>query len=219
MYLINIDMKNALIIGGGSKWGASFTKNLAQNNYHVDVITGSGFSCNNVTTHKIDWWGSNLENLKVLLDPLRTKKYDMIFFNQNSGGGPNEQYFGPNQSFSVDHWHQQNWINCMLTYYTVQILSDCILSYTKVGWMLTGLIDGKDKEMWKYAGYASIKSTNLHIMRGFANQHRGIFFGLNPIWFPETQHEEDADTIRCIIENLELKDNGCTIDKNANYWI
>lgn len=212
-------MKHALILGGGSKWGAHFTKNLADNGYAVDLITSSKFNYNNVTSHKIDWVYSNPDNVKELLEPLKNKTYDIIFFNQNSGGGPNEQSYAPGDIFPIDHWHIQNWINCQLPYFVVKTLSNSIHKTTKIGWMLTGLIDGKDKEMWKYAGYASVKSTNLHIMRGFANQHHGIFFAINPFWFPENQYEEDAETIRLIIEDLKTSDNGCTVDKNANYWI
>ena len=212
-------MKHALILGGGSKWGASFTKNLADNGYAVDLITSSNFEYNNVISHKIDWIYSNRNSLESLLEPLKEKKYDLIFFNQNSGGGPNEQSFAPGDIFPIDHWNIQNWVNSQLPYVVVKTLSNSIDNDTKIGWMLTGLIDGKDKEMWKYAGYASVKSTNLHIMRGFANQHHGIFFAINPFWFPKNQYSEDADTIRCIIEDLKTSDNGCTVDKNANYWI
>lgn len=212
-------MLNALIVGGGSKWGSYFTKNLANNNYAVDLITGSEFDYNNVTSHKLDWVHSNPGNLKELLEPLKNKTYDIIFFNQNSGGGPNEQSYAPGDIFPIDHWHIQNWINCQLPYFVVKTLSNNIYETTKIGWMLTGLINGKDKEMWKYAGYASVKSTNLHIMRGFANQHHGIFFAINPFWFPENQYNKDAETIRLIIENIKSEDNGCTIDKNGRYWI
>lgn len=92
-------MKHALILGGGSKWGAHFTKNLADNGYAVDLITGSDFDYNNVTSHKIDWVHSNPDNIKELLEPLKNKTYDIIFFNQNSGGGPNEQSYAPVISF------------------------------------------------------------------------------------------------------------------------
>jgi len=212
-------MKQALILGGGSKWGANFTKNLADNGYTVDLITSSDFEYQNVHSYKIDWIYSNTNQLKNLLEPLTLKKYDLIFFNQNSGGGPNDIAYAPGDIFPIDHWNIQNWINCQLPYVVVKTLSDSIHNDTKIGWMLTGLIDGKDKEMWKYAGYASVKNTNLHIMRGFANQHHGIFFALNPFWFPEKEQEQDAETIRLLIENLKEHDNGCTIDKNGNYWI
>lgn len=212
---VNIYMnKHALVLGGGSKWGAAFTKNLADNNYHIDLITSSDFSYNNVTTHKIDWWATNEENIYDFVNPLKNKIYDFIFFNQNSGGGPNEQSFAPGDVFPIDLWHKQNWINCQLPYVVVKSLSKSIKKTTKVGWMITGLIDGKDREMWKYAGYASVKSTNVHIMRGFAKYHHGIFFALNPSWFPIDEYNEDSEKIRILIESLTKKENGSILEKN-----
>lgn len=207
-------MKNALLLGCGSKWGLEFTKHVADSGYSVDLVTGSNVNYNNVTTHNIDWFGSNLQTLDSLLEPMKHKQYDVIFFNQNTGGGPNEQSYAPGDIFPIDHWNLQNWINCQLPYAVVKLLSDSISKTTKVGWMITGLIDGKDKDLWKYAGYASVKSTNVHIMRGFANQHRGIFFAMDPIWFPEHQYKKDAETILSKIENLTIEDSGSIVKKN-----
>ncbi len=207
-------MKNALLLGCGSKWGAEFTKTVADADYNVDLITGSDFSYKNVATHKIDWFGSNLEAIEDLLLPLKQKKYDIIFFNQNTGGGPNEQAYAPGDIFPIDHWNVQNWINSQLPYSVVKLLSDSIHETTKVGWMITGLVDGKEKDLWKYAGYASVKSTNIHIMRGFAHQHRGIFFALDPIWFPKNQHKQDAKTILSKIKGLTADDSGSIVKKS-----
>jgi len=205
-------MKNALILGGGSKWGAEFTKKLSET-YHVDLITGSYFTHDNVTTHHIDWFGMNEDVLREILFKINDKTFDIIFFNHNSGGGPNEQSYAPGSEYPIDQWHMQNWINCMSTYFIIQNLSNCITEDTKIGWMITGLIDGKEKELWKYAGYANVKSTNVHIMRGFANAHPGIFFALNPIWFQEVIYDLDAETVVKQIENLTAENNGEIITK------
>jgi len=208
-------MKHALILGGGSKWGASFTKNLADNGYTIDLITSSNFEYPNVINHKIDWISSDQHIIIGLLEPLKNKIYDLIFFNQNSGGGPNEQSFAPGGIFPIDHWHMHNWINCHLPYVVVKTMSNSIQGSTKVGWMITGLVDGTNKDLWKYAGYASVKSTNIHIMQGFANQHHGIFFAMDPIWFPEDDYKKDAETILSKIEGLTKEDSGSIIKKQA----
>jgi hypothetical protein len=205
-------MKHALLLGCGSKWGATFTKTVSKN-YNVDLITSSNFNHENVTTHNIDWFGSDLQTIKELADKINHKEYDIIFFNQNTGGGPNEQAYAPGDVFPIDHWNTQNWINCQLPYALIKLLSNSITETTKIGWMITGLVDGKDKNLWKYAGYASVKSTNIHIMRGFANQHRGIFFAMDPSWFPENEYEKDAETILSKIENLKIKDSGDIVKK------
>jgi len=207
-------MKNVLLFGCGSKWGAEFTKTIADAGYNIDLVTGSDFDYKNVTTYKIDWFGSSLQSLQELLDPLKDKQYDIIFFNQNTGGGPNDQAYAPGDIFPIDHWNIQNWINCQLPYAVVKMLNNSIHKTTKVGWMITGLVDGKDKDLWRYAGYASVKSTNVHIMRGFANQHCGIFFAMDPIWFPKDDYKKDSETILSKIEGLSAKDSGSIVKKN-----
>lgn len=212
-------MNKVLLFGCGSKWGSHFTKNLADNGYTVDLITSTGLEYPNVYNYKIDWFTSSTDYVNNLLEPLTLKKYDLIFFNQNTGGGPNDQAFMPGHEFPIDQWNMHNWINSQLPFVAIKKLSNNIHDNTKIGWMLTGLIDSKDPELWRYAGYASVKSTNLHIMRGFSKYHHGIFFALNPIWFPAGQEEQDANNIRLLIENLKPDDNGCTIDKNGKQWI
>jgi hypothetical protein len=85
--------------------------------------------------------------------------------------------------------------------------------------MLTGLIVGNDSNLYQYAGYASIKSTNLHIMIGFSEFHKGIFFAINPIWFPVEDYKKDAKQISNIIERLETKDTGKSFMKDSSFWI
>jgi hypothetical protein len=85
--------------------------------------------------------------------------------------------------------------------------------------MLTGLIVGNDTSRYQYAGYASIKSTNLHIMRGFSEFHKGIFFAINPIWFPVEDYKTDAKQISSIIERLETKDTGKSFMKDGSLWL
>lgn len=210
-------MKKALIIGGGSKWGAVFTRYLAKS-YEVDLITGSDFKCKNVRVHKVDWFGLNPENVTTICNGLDTEHYDLIFFNQNTGGGPNDISYEPGNPFPLDHWNFQFWINCQLPYTIIHHLTDKISNKTKIGWMMTGLIDGKERELWKFAGYAAVKSTNLHIMRGFADRHPGIFFALNPLWFPEDRFEEDAIAVIDAIEHLNAADNGKGINKDGTEW-
>ena len=164
--------KRALLFGCGSKWGLEFTKYLADNGYQVNLVSSSIVNYPNVKTLNINWVTSNETCIKELLVK---EEYDLIFFNQNSGGGPGGDHFSPLRDYSIDHWNIHNWINCQLPYTVIKHLSSTITEKTKIGWMLTGLIVGNDTSRYQYAGYASIKSTNLHIMRGFSQFHKGIF--------------------------------------------
>jgi len=212
-----MESKHALLIGCGSKWGASFTKQLADQNYSIDLITGSDLTYHNVNNIRINWLTLTPSIIESLLDP--NKKYDLIFFNQNSGGSPNEHFLKSGNKLDINSWNHNIWLNCQLPYIVVQHLTKSISHTTKIGWMLTGLIVGKEKNFFKYAGYASAKSTNLHIMRGFSEFHHGIFFAINPIWFPIENYTEDAKQIHKIIENISAADNGKTFRKDGVEWI
>lgn len=214
-------MKNALLIGCGSKWGAVFTNCIQAKNFHVDLITSSNnFSDTpNVKTHKVNWQDYNESAVDEIAEKVSQTRYDLIFFNQNSGGGPNGDWFKPNNIFSEDGWADTLKRDCMMSYRLVHKLTNSITEATKIGWMLTGLIDGKDPELWQYAGYGSMKSMHLFIMRGFANAHPGIFFAINPLWFPKGDEIKDAEAIFDIIKNIEPKDNGKTFNKDGSNWI
>lgn len=209
--------KTALLVGCGSKWGAVFTKTLSDCGYQIDLITGSDFSYPNVNTIKIDWFSINTAGIKELLS--NSKKYDLIFFNQNSGGAPNDHYLKPYNDLDLDQWNFHNWINCQLPYVIIKHLTPSITPSTKIGWMMTGLIAGHDVDKFQYAGYACVKSSNLHIMRGFSQCHPGTFFAINPLWFPVDEYQKDAGQIRLLIESLNETDSGKSFNKNGSEWL
>jgi hypothetical protein len=208
---------NVLIFGGGSKWGQHFTQHILAQGHSVDLVTSSdSHGTNNI---KVDWMQLTLEGLEVALSPLKGKQYDFIFFNQNSGGAPNDVWFEPTNTFPLQAWNQHTWVDCQLPYYAIKFLTNSIHKDTKVGWMLTGLIDGKEKDKWKYAGYASHKTTNIHLMRGFSQYHPGIFFCVNPSWFPPGQEAADADSIFKLVNKLTAMDSGRVFNKDGREWL
>ena len=210
-------MKKALLIGCGSKWGASFTKHLADIEYQVDLLTSSDFEYANVNTLKVNWFELNLDQLKTLID--NTVTYDLIFFNQNAKGSVSDFWFLPGNDMPVDNWNRSMWNDCQLPYYLIKHLSSSITDDTKIGWMMTGLIVGNNPEYFKHAGYASHKSTNLHIMRGFSQNHDGIFFALNPFWFPIEDYVKDSEQIHKVISGLKKIDSGKSFNKDGTEWI
>lgn len=209
-------MKTALLFGCGSKWGAAFTKHLSDNGYQVDLITGSDFAYSNVNTIKVNWFELSVDTIKQVVP---VKSYDLVFFNQNSGGSPNDHYLKPGNDLDLSQWNYHNWINTQMPYYVVKHLSPYNTSTTKIGWMLTGLIAGYETNLFQYAGYATVKSSNLHIMRGLSQYNTGIFFAINPIWFPLADYDKDAKQIRTVIESLKTTDSGKSFNKNGSEWL
>lgn len=208
-------MNKVLLFGGGTKWGHSFTHCLSSKDIEVDLVTSNPVNLPNVNNIVVNWYNLDRDKIKLLLDTQR--EYDLIFFNHNSGGAPSDHFLKPNNEIELNQWNYSYWINCQLPYVVVHHCN--IQPQTKIGWMLTGLISGSDCNLYQYAGYAGVKSTNLHIMRGFSVSHPGIFFALNPLWFPEQDYEKDSTQIYNLISNLTYKDNGKAINKDGSEWI
>lgn len=209
---------NILLIGAGSKWGAFFTEYLSDQGCNIDLVTSTGIDNENVVNHKVDWNSFSLSDIDVLAANLSKEQYDLIFFNQNSGGGPNDRYFASGLDASLEGWNKSFWLDCQLPYYLIKKLQSKITEQTKIGWMLTGLINSIEEQQWKYGGYASAKTTNLHIMRSFSQYNTGIYFCLQPIWFPPGEEMIDCENIFKVIKNITKNDNGKVFLKNSQEW-
>jgi len=210
----------ALLIGTGSKWGEYFTNLLANtHNYNIDLITSSDYpSTENVTCHKVNWYSLDLPMVQSIIPSLRIDPYDIVFFNQNTGGPFGESGFRRGTMTGLADFNQHLFVNCYLPYILIKELTDYITPNTKICWMLTGLIDGKDPDLWQYSGYGAVKSFNVHMLKGFANSHPGIFTGINPFWFPEGQEQNDAELIYNLIQSLTAESNGRMYFKDKREW-
>jgi hypothetical protein len=196
---------NVLIFGGGSKWGSVFAQYIKSLGHEVDVVSSS---TGNI---KFDWKSSNLKTLTDALTPLQHKSYDLVFFNQNAGGEPNGAWYSKNPTIPVDQWQQDFWINCQLPYYAIKLLT--LSPNAKIGWMITGLVDGNNQEYWKYPGYAAVKSTNIHIMRGFVEHHPQTFFCIDPGGLQPGEEIKNATQIYNVIDKITIADSGKVFNK------
>ncbi len=190
-------MKNALLIGCGSKFGATFTKNLADNNYQIDLISSSDLQYKNTNTIHYEWYESNDREdmykdemtvefhrnlLSNILFSLSEKNYDLILFNQNRGQLFNFKVFSKfntlekHNLFDLDDWMSvwslRYWFGCQLPLYISAYLNNnkSILSDTKIVWMNSGIIEcpASADENWLYQDYIGLKVHNLHIMKELA---------------------------------------------------
>ena len=211
-------MKNALLIGTGSRWGLYFTKELISRGYDVTLITSSNPEVD-ATIVNIDYFNMTNESLQRIADQVKDKKYDLVFFNHNSGGGPDAQYFKP-EGPPINHrdWSKSLYIHSMFPAIFIRMISTTITEDTKVGWMLTGMIKESNPEHYQWGLYGSAKYINLCVMRLFSQNHPGTFFALNPSWFPPGEEVNDARIITDLIESVTKDHNGVCLDKNGNNW-
>lgn len=211
-------MKNALLIGTGSRWGLHLTNELINRGYNVTIVTSSSPEIN-ARIIPVDYYNLSMESIINLAKSVNDQIYDLIFFNHNSGGGPDAQYFKPDgPMIDPKSWGKSLYIHSMFPAIFLRLISKSINDDTKIGWMLTGMIKDANPEHFQWGLYGSAKYINLCVMRLFSQNHPGIFFALNPSWFPPGEEKQDAETIADTIEKITIQQNGICIDKNGNTW-
>lgn len=172
-------MKQALVFGGGSKFGATLTLTLIRRGYHVHLVTSNpqAWSWDNVTTIPVDWHTVNLGELKNIIKDL--PELDLIFFNHNASS-LNSNKFKRGQLHDPRAWNQSYFVACQLPFYLVQALSNRINPNTRIGWMLSKLIVEPAEQYTGLVDYMGNKFTNACMIRAFAQNYPAVFFGVHP---------------------------------------
>ena len=201
----------ALVVGGGSKFGEALA-DLMSNDYEVHVVTGSDTVADRVI--KVVWHSCTLDDVIPKID----RDYDLIIFNQNSGGGPNDHAFDL-YTKPIEHWNQANFTDMQLPYYIVRNMK--LKEDTKICWMLTSAaVDIRlRKGIPQYGGYAGLKANNYHLMYSFAHKCISNFYGLMP-----RNHYEEKDVdlfalkMYSVICNLKPEHSGGIIDEYGEIY-
>lgn len=97
--------KQALIIGGGSKFGLSLTNKLLTQDWIVNTISGSKIADHeNLNQLTVNWKNVDVTVLQKYLQ--RLSNQNLIFFNQNASTLNIDDF--KNKNFSVlDLWKQE----------------------------------------------------------------------------------------------------------------
>lgn len=196
-----------LIVGGGSKWGLIFTKYIKDQGHHVDLITSKMLPIPGVDSYRVSWNKLDVDSIKKIADEINSKQfeYDIIFFNHNSYTGVNENIFKNNNILpDLNSWNQAYFNHCQMPVLLLKLISDRIRPDTKIGWMITGMVNRRQPEQFQHGLYASAKYTNQSIMRLFnLHQHKGIFFVIDPLWFEPGGEMRDARSILNVINKID----------------
>lgn len=197
----------ALIVGGGSKFGEALAE-LASSDYEVHVITGSDSDAEKVI--KVEWHSCTLDDVIPYID----KDYDLIVFNQNGGGGPNDGAFD-DYTHPIEHWNQANFTDMQLPYYILKHIK--LKESMNVCWMLTpAACDIRlRKHIPQYGGYAGLKANNYHLMFSFAEKCKGNYYGFVPTHFGEEGVDLFALMMYNVIRNLEPEKSGKLINEHG----
>lgn len=173
-------MKQCLITGGGSKFGAKITEQLLAQDYHVHLITSNPTAWQdhcNVTIINVDWKTLQLSDVRKCIPAV--EKLDLIFFNHNASA-LSQNKFKKATLQNLQDWQHSYFVACQFPFYLIHSLHKRIESTTKIGWMLSELIAHPVDSQIGYADYIGNKFTNACIMKSFALNFPACFFGIHP---------------------------------------
>jgi len=173
-------MKQCLLTGGGSKFGATITTELIAQGYHVHLVTSNPtpwMSVDHVTVIPVDWKTLQLNNIRTCVPAV--DQIDLIFFNHNASA-LDQTKFKKSTVQNLQDWQHSYFVACQFPFYLIHILSNRIGPDSKIGWMLSELITRPVDQQVGYADYIGNKFTNACIMKSFSLNFPGCFFGIHP---------------------------------------
>jgi hypothetical protein len=198
-------IKQALIVGGGSKFGLDLSTSLLSTGWQVNIITGSTVEAHkNLNQLFVNWEALNVADMQKYLQMLPTQ--DFIFFNQNSSALSKKCFdsngFGTLSLWKQEkRWNQSYFISCILPFHIVHTLGDKCSQQTKVGWMLSSLVTNHHESQIHFSDYVGNKFQNYLTMKNFSKNHNACFFGINPDSLEKTNTVKSLSNLLTFISN------------------
>lgn len=196
-------MKTALLLGCGSKFGRVFNDQLLSAGYTIFNISST--NSDNSKQLTVDWNTVNVAHVEKFLR--NCPELDLIFFNQNASA-LSEPCFNTNSKSTLElwklekSWSQSYFVSCILPFHVIQTLGNKCIPSTKIGWMLSSYIyNHPTDQRLGLADYIGNKYQNYVLMKTFSQQHRSIFFGINPDNLTNQNYHDTAHQLLMFLEN------------------
>lgn len=173
-------MKQCILVGGGSKFGALLTKQFIEQDYRVHLITSNGSAWQNntqVNVIDVDWHNLDITKLKFLIPDI--DHVDVLLFNHNASALNIESFHSDSLQNPRD-WQRSYFVATQFPYYYVKSLTKKINKGSKIGWMLSELIQRPVVDQVGFSDYIGNKFTNACIMKSFSLAGPSTFFGVHP---------------------------------------
>jgi len=196
----------ALLLGCGSKSGLYLAHALKEYYNELHIVTSSDPDIQ-AKIIKVNWQDICIEELLQELD----SEYDLVYYNQNCWGGPNQGAFDAFIALEQE-WTTGLSINCYLPYRISREIKS-----NKTIWVTSPFTRIKNRESFggsEMAGYASYKSTIMHLMFSFAKHSEGIHVGYEP--HRVTLHENYAKHVAKVLFELDEEFNGKVINETKS---
>jgi len=198
-------MKKALVIGGGSENGRVILDTLADNDYDVVNFGSSIYQRDGVATVPMDWHHVDIEFVHRNFSRFEGV-FDFVFFNQNSSSLNA-------RDFSIQHddiletwrrikdWNHSYWISCQMPFLVLHTIRKNLCAESKVGWMLSTLIDHSNPASAEFADYSSNKYFNYLSMKSFAQANQFKTFGIYPTFSKPDSKDKLKHIVNTVINN------------------
>ena len=207
-------MKQCLILGGGSKFGANITAELIAQDYHVHLVTSNPVpwaSRSDVTVIPVDWKTLQLTDIRTCVPAV--DRIDLVFFNHNASA-LSQAKFKKSTVQNPQDWQHSYFVACQFPFYLIHAMSNQITPETKIGWMLSELIVRPTWEQVGYADYIGNKFTNACVMKSFSMNFPAGFFGIHP----DGGLNNTIDLDKKAHSIVHLIDNKSTTELNGNIF-
>lgn len=210
-------MKHCVLTGGGSKFGADLTESFLELGYTVHLITSSSAKwqgVSNVNVIPVIWHELDISKLKTLIPPVNY--IDVVLFNHNASALSIDK-FKFNEVQSLRDWQHSYFVATQFPYYYVKALSKKMDPDSKIGWMLSELINNRDISQVGFSDYIGNKVANACIMKSFSIIGPSCFFGLHPDGGTESDSKIKATNMVKLVDTYDRdKLNGNIFDSQGS---
>jgi hypothetical protein len=174
-----MNVKNALVIGSGSKFGLSITDELKKLNFNVYGISGTAQNQNTLT---VDWKSCFINDFEKFLRKMPV--LDIVIFNQNASALPS-QFHDLGSINTIEVWKhskqflQSYYVNCVLPGHVLHTLSQTekLNQDSKIIWLLSKSIFNPEHAPSDYVGQ---KYQNYVTLQKLAHRNSQTFMGVCP---------------------------------------
>lgn len=206
-------MKQALVMGGGSKNGIPILQCLLDNNFEIMNFGSSAYQHSGVTNVGLSWDSVDIEFIQRNFSGF-SGTFDLVFFNHNSSSLCQDD-------FCLDHddilrqwrhmqdWQHSTWISCQMPFLVLHTMRKNLSAQTKVGWMLSSYIDYKAVGVADYPDYSANKYFNYLAMKAFGRANQFQTFGLMPNFSRPQGQNILKQTLDDIVNNRVSLDIDC----------
>lgn len=169
---------NELYIGTGKRFAQELIADRRARGNRVFCISSQEAE----DTFLVDWLTVTAADVHKIIRKLPA--LDVVLFNQNASS-LSAASFEPNQYPTldlwrqVDHWEQSYFVSCQLPFAIIHGLGSKLNEQSRIAWTLSSMITDHTHDE-QYADYIAYKYQNYMIMKNFAHNHPGCFFGIDP---------------------------------------